>query len=261
MIAKSTRSGPDAVAVDLEDAVAPEDKDDARRAAVAALCALLEAGPGLTLLIRVNPPGTPWFADDMAAVADAASGGLAGVVVPKVQDREQLDEVRAALGRHGHPDALVIAGIETALGVADCRQLITGELAGAYFGAEDFIADMGGRRTAGSTEVLYARSQVSLAARLAGVAALDQVVVDVRDDDRFRADAEAGRALGYQGKMCLHPRQVELAHEVFTPSSAEVAYARRVLDAGSAGVGVVDGAMVDAVHLRMAASLLRRAGL
>ncbi|HYH50496.1 MAG TPA: HpcH/HpaI aldolase/citrate lyase family protein, partial [Acidimicrobiia bacterium] len=86
-------------------------------------------------------------------------------------------------------------------------------------------------------------------------------VVAVEDDAAFTTDAEMGRALGYVGKICVHPRQVALAHAVFTPSDAEVAEARRVLKAAAAGVGVVDGLMVDAVHIRMARQVLERAGL
>jgi citrate lyase subunit beta/citryl-CoA lyase len=133
-------------------------------------------------------------------------------------------------------------------------------LVGAYFGAEDYIADMGGYRTAENTEVLYARSQVALAARLAGIAALDQVVTAVRDDAAFRADAQQARALGYAGKLCIHPAQVALTHEVFTPGEAEVAHARAVLAASVSGVGLLDGEMVDDVHVRMAHATLARAG-
>ena len=108
--------------------------------------------------------------------------------------------------------------------------------------------------------MLYARSEVALAGRLAGVPTIDQTVVAIEDDAAFTADAEAGRALGYVGKICVHPRQVALANAVFTPSAAEVAAARRVLEAAASGVAVVDGLMVDAVHLRLARQVLERAG-
>ncbi len=90
--------------------------------------------------------------------------------------------------------------------------------------------------------------------------AIDQAVVGLGDDEYFLADARAGRAIGYQGKICIHPRQVELAHEVFTPAAEEVAHAEAVLAAGEAGVGVVDGQMVDSVHVKMARSVLARVG-
>ena len=200
----------------------------------------------------MNPPGTPWFDDDVEAVA----GTRAGVVLPKYEDPAQLRDLRERVG-----DRPVVVGVETARGVARARELLAEPgLVAAYFGAEDFIASVGGRRTSSSREVLFARSEVLLAARLGGVGALDQAVVNVRDEAFFRTDAGEGRDLGYDGKICIHPTQVTLAHEVFTPSEEEVAHARDVVDAGRAGVGVVNGEMVDDVHLRMAAAVLARAG-
>ena len=255
MIAKIPRLAPDVAAVDLEDAVASGDKDSARRTAADAIDALGPVGVS-TVLLRVNPVGSPWFAADIAAAAGCAA---AGVVVPKLATRDQVRQVRQALADHSRPGALVIAGIETALGVADARTLLAGDLSGAYFGAEDYIADIGGRRSPGGDEVLYARSQVCLAAYLAGIPAIDQVVTDIADDGRFVLDARRGQALGYQGKMCIHPRQIGLAHQVFTPTPEEVAHARAVVAAGAEGVGVVGGQMVDDVHVRMARAVLARA--
>ncbi|MDL5159188.1 CoA ester lyase [Actinomycetospora sp. Odt1-22] len=252
MVAKAPRSSPDAIAVDLEDAVAPGDKDEARRTAVHAVGDLPDGGS--LVLVRVNPPATPWHDDDVEAVA----GSRAGVVLPKYEDPAQLRDLRRRVG----DERPVVVGIETARGVARVRDLLDGsEVTAAYFGAEDYIASVGGRRTPSSREVLFARSEVLLAARLAGVGALDQAVVAVRDGEFFRRDAGEGRDLGYDGKICIHPTQVTLAHEVFTPSEEEVAHARDVVEAGRAGVGVVNGEMVDDVHLRMAAATLQRAGV
>ncbi|MBN9735682.1 MULTISPECIES: CoA ester lyase [unclassified Pseudonocardia] len=253
MLAKVARSRPDAVVVDLEDAVAPADKEQARAAASAAL---REARPGAgTVLVRVNPPGTPWHEADVAAVADLAET-VDGAVLPKYERVEQLDRVRSALP----PDTRVVVGIESARGVADARPLLEAGPDAAYFGAEDLIADLGGRRTADGTEVLYARSRVCLSAHLAAVPAVDQAVVAVREVERFRTDAEQARDLGYRGKICLHPTQVEAAHAVFTPSAEEVGHAREVLAASGTGVAVIDGQMVDAVHVAMARGVLARAG-
>jgi citrate lyase subunit beta / citryl-CoA lyase len=251
MVVKVPRSSPDAVAVDLEDAVAPGDKETARATAVEAVAALPESST--LVFVRINAPGTPWYDDDVAAVASSAAHG---VVLPKLEDPAQLAALVARIG-----DRLVIAGLETGRGVARARELVAGAgVLAAYFGAEDYIASVGGRRTASSREVLYARSEVLLATRLAGVGALDQTVVNVRDTELFRADAAEGRDLGYDGKICIHPAQVALAHEIFTPSDDEVAHARKVVEAGRSGVGVVDGEMVDDVHVRMAAAVLSRAG-
>jgi citrate lyase subunit beta / citryl-CoA lyase len=259
MIAKIPRFAPDVAVVDLEDAVAAGEKERARPVAAAAIDAL-DPGTQATVLIRVNPVGTDWFAGDVAAAASCAA---AGIVVPKMSTEQQLVQVRLALVEHSWSDAVLVAGLETALGVADARVLLAGGFSGglsaAYFGAEDYIADIGGRRSPGGAEVLYARSQVAIAAYLAGIPAVDQAVVGLADDEHFRADARGGQNIGYQGKICIHPRQVELAHQVFTPTPDEVAHARAVVAAGAAGVGVVDGQMVDDVHVRLARSVLARA--
>jgi citrate lyase subunit beta/citryl-CoA lyase len=252
MIAKIPRFAPDVAVADLEDAVPPAGKEQARQSAVAAISELGGASSS-TILIRVNPVGSPWFAADVAA---AAGSQAAGIVVPKLGTLAELGQVHAALAAHGRPGALIMAGIETGLGVADARVLLAGGLHGVYFGAEDYIADLGGRRSPGSQEVLYARSQVSLAAHLAGIPAVDQAVTGLSDDGHFLADARDGADLGYRGKICIHPRQVELAHQIFTPTPGEVAHARAVLAAGGAGVAVVDGHMIDDVHVRMARTVL-----
>jgi citrate lyase subunit beta/citryl-CoA lyase len=259
MIAKIPRFAPDVAVADLEDAVAAEAKVAARSTAAAAIDALdaaVSPAPS-TVLIRVNPVGSPWFTDDVAAAAGCAASGL---VVPKLESQHQIDQIRQVMAEHSWLDGLLVAGLETALGVADARSLLGRGVSGVYFGAEDYVADIGGRRSRGGEEVLYARSQVLLAAHLAGIPAIDQIVADFADDERFLADARAGQNLGYQGKMCIHPRQVPLANQVFTPTVAEVAHAREVLGAGQAGVGVVDGQMIDDVHVRMARTVMARAG-
>jgi len=266
MIAKIPSIAPDVAVADLEDAVAAGDKERARDIAAAAIDALYPKDPRSAknpedpatarVLIRVNAVGTPWFDGDVAAAAGCAA---AGIVVPKLATPQELGHVRQALAEHSWSDAVLIAGLETALGVADARALLSHGVSAVYFGAEDYIADIGGRRTRAGAEVLYARSRVALAAHLAGLPALDQVVTDLADDEHFLADAAGGRDLGYQGKMCIHPRQVALAHQVFTPTPAELEHAREVVAAGQAGVAVLDGQMVDEVHVRMARAVLARA--
>jgi citrate lyase subunit beta/citryl-CoA lyase len=262
MIAKVPRFQPDVAVVDLEDAVVPADKESARAATVEALSSLDLP----SAVIRVNAVDTPWFADDMAAVVSLGRAGkVVGLVLPKLQRLSDLETLRTALGDWS-PE-VVVGGLETALGVADARQLIVPPVTAVFFGAEDYTVDMGGRRTAGGLEVLYARSQVVQAARLAGVPAIDQIVAAIRDPDAFRADASVGRDLGYAGKLCIHPSQVALAHEVFTPSEGEIAHARAVIAAsreaalGGSGAGVLDGEMIDEVHVRLAMGVLRAAGL
>jgi citrate lyase subunit beta/citryl-CoA lyase len=258
MIAKAARYAPDAAVVDLEDAVPASGKAAARATAVVAARA---AGQGAALFLRVNGAQTQWFREDVAAAAD---GAFAGVVLPKLEAAAEaglLAELLAAAGRRA---MVLIGGLETARGIARCEELAVPPLDCVYFGAEDYIADLGGRRTEGGQEALYARSRVVLAARLSGLHPIDQAVVEPRDTGRFEADARAGRDLGYRGKICIHPSQAEAAHRVFSPSAGEVARARAILSAiaasGASGVGVVGGQMVDAVHARAAAAVLQAAG-
>jgi citrate lyase subunit beta/citryl-CoA lyase len=255
-LAKVARVRPDAVIVDLEDAVSPDRKDAARSDALGALGA--ERPGAERVLVRINGSETPWYDADIAAVGPAIRDGVIdGVVLPKYEQVKQVARLRVSVG----PNAVVIAGLESVLGVADARTLLAADgIDATYFGAEDYIADIGGRRTQEGLEVLYARSQVVLAARLGGVATLDQVVPAVHDTEAFRADAEQAQALGYTGKVCLHPTQVTIAHEVFTPTDAEVAHAKAVLEAAQeSGVALVDGQMIDAVHVSMAKATLARA--
>lgn len=246
-LAKLPERGADAVVIDCEDATPSNAKAEARTHARSMGPKLAETGCQTT--VRINPPATEWFAEDVVA---ALSPELAAVVVPKVESVAGMDEVAAALDAAGLSRLGVIAGIETALGVADARPLLGhSRVIGAYFGAEDFIADMGGVRTASNDEVLLARQAVALAGRLAGVPVLDQVVTDFRDDERFTRETAEARAMGYAGKLCIHPGQVEIANRGFTPSPEEVERAGRLLaayeDATAAGLAAIDfeGQMVD----------------
>lgn len=255
LVAKLDRAGADAVIVDLEDAVPAAAKDEAR----AALPALLETLGTTPVLIRVNAASTEWFAADLAA---AAALPIAGVVVAKTEASGDLEAAIEQLGE----GATVVAGIESARGVAEVETLLGAGATACYFGAEDYIADLGGRRSAGGEEVLYARSRVALAARLAGVTALDQVVIDFRDDAAFERDAEAGRDIGYHGKLCIHPAQVEIANRVFAASEEELRRARDLIAAWEEAtergiaVAVFEGEMVDGPAVRMARATLERAG-
>jgi citrate lyase subunit beta/citryl-CoA lyase len=245
--AKAPRSGPDAVVIDLEDAVPPAAKAEARGAGREATAGLTEVVP---VCVRVNPPASPWFADDVAALPS----GLAAVVVPKLDTAEDVARVASALG--GLP---VVAGLETVRGVADAREVLRPPVAACYFGAEDYVADLGGVRTPGNAEVAWARAFVAVAARLAGVPALDMVTIDFHDDDRFTAEAREARALGYVGKMCIHPAQVPLARAAFQPTPDEVDAARRLLAAFEAAGGetiAFEGQMVDEVVAARARALL-----
>jgi citrate lyase subunit beta/citryl-CoA lyase len=251
VLAKLPRSGPDGVVLDLEDAVPADAKAEARAVVAVVAPTLVDQ---LAVFVRVNAVPSEWFADDVVALPD----GIAGIVVPKLESAEQVEAL---------PEVPVVAGLETAAGVARAEEVLAGDqIVAAYFGAEDYVADMGGVRTAEGTEVLYARSRVALAARLTGTLAIDQVVTDLRDEHRFRADAAVGRSLGYRGKLCIHPAQVAWAHEAFSPSADELDRARRLLaayeEAKAAGTAAIafEGQMVDEPLARQAQALLDSEG-
>lgn len=249
LVPKLPRSGADVVVLDLEDAVPQTHKAEARTLVVPALDELAGSMPAALLAVRVNAVDTPHFRDDLHALAGSRAAAL---FVPKLASHHDVALVRSSTRELGFAAVpLIVAGIETALGVADARDFLTAGVDACYFGAEDFVADMGGQRTADNAEVAWARAQVALAARLCGVPALDIVTADFRDEARFRREAGEARALGYRGKLCIHPGQVAWARDAFTPTDAELASARRVLDAwaeaNARGVGAiaVDGALVD----------------
>ncbi len=259
LLRKMPRTGADAIVIDLEDATPPDAKDIGRvemRSAVADLVGQLP------ILVRVNDDTTPWHDDDLDSLP---TEGLAGIVVPKIETIAGLDSLAARLNDRGL-DMPVIGGVETALGVADARPLLAHDVvSAAYFGAEDFIADLGGVRTASNDEVAYARAQVALAGRLADVTVIDQIVADFTDDDRCRRECLQARAMGYGGKLCIHPSQVAIANEAFLPSSEEIDRARRLLeaydDAKAQGVASVafEGQMVDEPVARQARRVLAQA--
>ncbi|MEX3967862.1 CoA ester lyase [Paraburkholderia sp. EG286B] len=249
LLAKMHRANADCNVIDLEDGTPEADKLSARAQLDQGVRGLRESGVRGLVYVRVNAPRSAHFFDDVRAAMDVRPDGI---VIPKLEAVEELEALIAA-ERSGGPKLPVLAGIESMRGVANIYRLLADapQVHALYFGAEDFASEIGARRTPGGHEVLYARSRVLMAARINGVIAIDQAVGEVRDDQRFRDDSTVGRELGYQGKICVTPRQVELTHATFTPSDEEVARARRMLDAyresAARGLGtvVVDGMLVE----------------
>jgi citrate lyase subunit beta/citryl-CoA lyase len=207
-------------------------------------------------MVRVNIPGSEWIGDDLA---EGLAPGLAAVMVPKVERIAELDAIGGMLESASREEMGVFVGVETALGVADARSLLSHPLVvGAYFGAEDFVADMGGVRTEHNHEVAFARAGVALAARLAGIPVVDQVVADFSASERFTREATEARALGFTGKLCIHPSQVQLSNTAFTPSDEEVDRARRMIaayeEAIAGGIAAIafEGQMIDEALVRHA---------
>lgn len=241
--AKAAASGADAVILDLEDAVARDDKEAARAALAADFTEL-------PVLVRINGRGTPWHDADLAAVAAFPA---AAVILPKAEDAATCAAVAAATGRP------VVALIESALGLAHARTIAAADgVARLAFGSVDFCADLGCEHR---REVLLpVRSELVLASRLAGIAApLDGVTVQLDDPSASHDDAAHARALGMTGKLCIHPRQIAAVRRAFAPTQAEVDWAQRVLASGD-GAASVDGAMVDEPVRIRARAILAQAG-
>ena len=255
LVAKFGRTPADAFVLDLEDGT-PASERTAARAALAATVAAARAAVGDTarIMVRVNAADTDDFVADCQAVREAR---VEEVVLSKA---ESVAQVRRTVELCG---AAVLPGIESVAGVLAAEPIAAApDVFAVFFGAEDYVADLGGVRTPEGLEVLYPRSRVALAARAAGVEALDQVTVDIRDDARFVADTSVGRSLGYTGKMCLTPRQVSLANTAWRPSEAEVAAAGALIaayeEALASGKGTIshEGRMIDGPLLKQAQAVV-----
>lgn len=257
---------PDVALLDLEDSVPAAEKENARRVVSAAL-----ARPrGVTLrFVRIGRALSDQAEADLAAIVRP---GLDGVLVPKVVRAEELamlDEMLAARERAASlvPGSVrVIAAIETAAALIDAPRIAKApRVIGLMFGSEDFAAELGlpTRREAEAAELLYARSAVVVAAVAAGVQAFDGIWADFRDEAGLRDDAVRGRRLGFSGRQCIHPDQIAVVNEVFSPAPDEVAHARRVIaayeDGVAKGLGAValDGEMLDPPIVERARRVLR----
>ncbi|HEY5788692.1 MAG TPA: CoA ester lyase [Microlunatus sp.] len=271
---KAIASGADIVIIDLEDAVAPPDKDAARDAVAAALRPRSGARPGsgqpsqpqLRALVRINDPDSPLGAADLAMVVSLArepGHGLIGVLVPKAARVDALAAViEAVVGVRapGHsPDALaVVALIESALGVAHVHTLAAlPGLTRLAFGALDFALDVGAEVDSLTGQV--ARAEVVIASRAAGLSApWESPSTSLSDATLIEETSRAARALGFGGRLCVHPAQLAAVRAGFAPSADDVAWARRMAGAGDS-VTRVDDQMVDRPVLERARSILRRA--
>ena len=268
LVAKFPRFAADCYVIDLEDGTPPADKASARAGLKDLIGTLRRSGTALpgALTVRVNEPGSDHYLDDLAA---AWANDIDGVVIPKLESVDQLFPALHWLRRleRDAPRAeprFILGGLESIRGVANAAALCAADplLSAVYFGAEDLASELGARRTKEATEVLYARSLVLLHAKAARIAAIDQAVVEIRDDSHFEVDAIAGRNLGYDGKICLLPRQLAVAHRVFRPSDAEIEHARRLIATYAAatarGLGTIDfeGQMIDGPLLKRAQRLV-----
>ena len=279
MVEKALASDADAVFLDLEDAVAPEDKAPARGDVIRALKEL--DWRGRSTLFRANALDTPFFYRDLIEVVEAAGDSLDAVMIPKVNRPEDL-----------HAVSVLLEGLELATGLevgktrlqvqiesaeslvnADTIARATDRLEAIHFGPGDFAASL--RMPLTSIGVMdgwdeaypghrfhYVMQRIVVAARAAGVLVFDGPVADYGDEETLRESCLRARSLGFDGKWCIHPAQISVVNGTFSPTEGEVAWARKVVaayeEANAAGSGSVsvDGQMVDAASIRMARNTL-----
>jgi citrate lyase beta subunit/acyl dehydratase len=267
-IRKAAQLDVDSIVMDLEDGVALNRKDEARRTVVEAL-QTLDFGR-TERLIRLNPPETDLFTADLQATVGARPDGY---VVPKVEAPAQVKILSRKLAEAEHeqgwpPGSIrLVVLIETARGVVHAGEIARADerIQALAFGGEDLVGDIGTRRTRDGWEVFYARSAVITAAKAYGRQAIDTVFVALNDPEGLEADCQLARTLGFDGKMAIHPGQVEVMNRIFAPSAEEIGQARRLLEAHAArqaaGTGAfeLDGKMVDMPMVRAAEALLVRA--
>ncbi|WP_058366215.1 HpcH/HpaI aldolase/citrate lyase family protein [Haloparvum sedimenti] len=268
LMRKAPAAGADVICFDLEDAVAPTRKDEAR-AAVREVLAAPDFDPDAEVCVRLTADEAARDLDALAGEGStespAESPRLDAVMLPKVETAQRVDDA-AALCAERDLDLAVFALLETAAGVLHAEAIAAADATAAVvFGAEDLAADVGATRTDEGTEVLYARQHVLLAASAAGVDAIDTVFTDFSDEAGLREETRFAVELGYDGKLAIHPAQVTPINEAFTPDPERVAWAERVLDAreeaAAEGKGVfeVDGEMIDAPLIAQAERVLERA--
>lgn len=254
-IDKAPEAGADVICLDLEDSVPPDKKAEARPLARDAIAMMPRSGSAL--YVRVNSFSTGLAEDDLAEVVRP---GLDGVVISKAESPDVIARTDALLAETEKQNGVAAGSvaimplIETAKGVMEAYDVCRASprVSGAIFGAEDFATDMGIQRTAIGEEIYWARSLVAIACRAAGIAAIDTPAPNYSDEQAVIRDMKLARSLGYNGKLCIHPSQVPIANEIFSPGAEELAEALAIVEAferdglakGLASIAI-DGKMVD----------------
>jgi citrate lyase subunit beta/citryl-CoA lyase len=287
MAGKALASGADAVFLDLEDAVAPGEKAGARKSVVRALRELdWQDRPSI---FRANALDTPYFYRDLVEIVEEAGDRLDAIIVPKVQRQRDLhvaetllSQIEAAVGLEA--DKVKIEGqIESAEGLLNVEDIAraTERLTALHFGPGDFAASVRMPQTnIGNMDEWdevypghrfhHAMQRIVVAARTAGLRAVDGPVADYRDEEGLRESCLIARSLGFDGKWCIHPAQIEAVNELFSPTKREIEWAKKVVEAyeeaSAAGTGAIsiDGQMIDAASIKLARNTLdlaREAGM
>jgi citrate lyase subunit beta / citryl-CoA lyase len=251
----------DALIMDLEDAVAPAAKGEARGLILEAL----EAGGygHREIVIRVNGLDTPWGHDDLVMAARANADA---VLLPKVESADMVRRAEAILRAAGAPDSLAIwCMMETPRGILHAEEIADSSrrLEALVMGTSDLAKDLHCAHTEMRLPMLHSLSTCVLAARAAGLAILDGVHLDLNDDEGYRQSCRAGLEMGFDGKTLIHPKTIGVANEIFSPSEGDVAWARKIIAAykdavakGSAVV-LVDGKLIENLHVEGAERIVK----
>lgn len=268
MIRNAPLFGADQIIFDLEDGVAVNQKDAARMLVRNALREINFSGTETT--VRINPLGTPFFEDDLKEIIPVKPYGI---VLPKSEDHKQMldlcDKMAIIEEKHDMPIGSVklMPIIESAWGVLQAEKiaLSSDRIIGISPGGEDLTADLGAERTIEGEELLYVRSKLLLAARAAGIQCFDTVFTNVRDIEGLILQTKKIVRLGYDGKACIHPNQIEPIHKAFMPTEMEIERAERIVqaykEAQEIGVGVIclDNRMIDVPVVKRSERVLKRA--
>ncbi|MCJ7596962.1 MAG: CoA ester lyase [Desulfobacterales bacterium] len=236
-VEKAIGSGADAVIIDLEDAVPLSEKENTRPL----VRAILDRHPGKRLYVRVNGLTTPYCTEDLAAVV---CNNLTGILFPKVESQEDIFEIDRILfdaeKRSGLEKGIIeiMTLCESAKGLEEIYPIVSAkpkhhQFSTVAFGSADYTLDLGIALTREGKELEYARARIPIACRAAGIMPpIDTPwMVDLKDIDGLVADAKKAKAYGFQGKLVIHPNQIQPCHDVFTPTEEEIAKAKKIIDA------------------------------
>ncbi len=253
----------DVIIMDLEDAVAPDAKADARSRIRAALAA--GGYGGREMVVRINGADSDWHETDIAAMA---ASGVDALLIPKVDDPRTVRAAAELMDKAGAPETVAIwAMIETARGVLAAASIAAAHprMAVLLMGAADLTKDLGAQHTPDRAPLLTSIQLCILAARAHGLAVLDSPFFDLSDDAGFAAACRQGRAFGFDGKALLHPKTIAAANAAYGPSEDDVAHARRIIEvhaeaiAKGQGVTLLDGKLVEGLHVAEAERLIAMA--
>jgi len=253
----------DAIILDLEDAVAPDAKAEARTL----VCETVKNGGygARELIIRCNGLDTPWGAEDIKA---AVAAGPDAILLPKIESADMVREIEEHMVAAGAPDDMALwCMMETPKGILNVEEVASASprIACLVMGTSDLVKDVHARHTPDRLPMLYSLSVCILAARANGLAVLDGVYLGIKDPEGYHAICVQGMELGFDGKTLIHPTQVEPANQVFGPTADEIDHSRRVIvafaeaEAEGKGVVVVDGALVENLHVENAQRIVAMA--